>query len=401
MNQTNISWWRVGSITAVQGAITLCWVLYNLYLPLLLIDIGFGKEEAVAMAGILLIIENALEAIIEPVAGGMSDRTQKFIGTRLPFIFAGVVLSSVLFILLPVLVVFGQQSEVSRWLLLILAVLWASAMAIFRSPTMVLLGKSSPPVKLPVVASFLTLIQQLVGGIRFFAYGFIISLGASFTFFLGSVVLLGGAAFLRWAIPPDAPLQDDVTTLGQTTPFPWKIAPLLVGMALGLGWGLRFMFATVNKTFGALFNDQKPLGMLAFSIAIAVMALLAGYLASKIGNRKVMLLGIIALAILINIFAYSLSISLIILVAFLLAFAFSCTINGSIPLILNLVPSQKAGLGIGLYFGGFGAAMSLFDILILPRENITIPLNALFSAIAFIIAGVFIFGTRLVEKKEL
>jgi len=48
------------------GAITLTWVIYNLYLPQLLGQFGFPKQLAVG----LLILENALAVVMEPLMGG-------------------------------------------------------------------------------------------------------------------------------------------------------------------------------------------------------------------------------------------------------------------------------------------------------------------------------------------
>jgi len=387
MNQTEIRWWRVGGITGVQGAITLGWVIYNLYLPVLLVQWGFSKE----LAGLLLIIENALEAVIEPIAGDASDRTQRLMGTRLPFIIAGVILASALFMALPALVVLGSPTTAIRWLLPILAVVWAIAMAIFRSPVVSLLSKASPQVQLPLAASCLTLIQQLVGALRFTAYGLILSLGAPFAFALGTGVLLGAAAFLRWVIPPETPNPD---TAEEDRHFPWRVVPFLIGTAMGLAWGVRFLMPTVAASLKPFLGEQTPWGMLAFSVAIAIMALPAGKLATRLGNQTAMLWGIGAIAILIQLFAYCPIFVILGFVALCLSFALSLVFNGAMPFVLHLVPTQRAGLGIGCYFGAFGAAMSLFDGLILPQDNITIAGRAAFSAIAFIIAGGFIARSR-------
>lgn len=388
MNQTEIRWRRVGGITAVQGAITLGWVIYNLYLPILLVQWGFSKE----LAGLLLIIENALQAIIEPIAGDASDRTQQLMGTRLPFIIAGVILASTLFMALPALVILGSPTTAIRWLLPILAVVWTVAMAIFRSPVLSLLAKASPQVKLPLAASFLTLIQQLIGSLRFTAYGLILGLGAPFAFALGTGVLLGAAAFLRWVIPPEMPGPD---TSGEKRQFPWRVVPFLIGTAMGLAWGVRFLMPTVAAGLKPFLGEQTPWGMLVFSVAIAIMALPAGKLATRIGNRTAMLWGIGAIAISIQLFAYCPIFVILGLGALCLSFAFGLVLNGAIPFVLDLVPTRRAGLGIGCYFGGFGAAMSLFDILILPQDHITIAAQAAFAAIAFIIAGGFIARSRV------
>ena len=149
MNDNPVVWLKVWGIAATQGAITLAWVIYNLYLTKLLVNLGFSQELAVW----ILIIEHMLEAIIEPTFGAYSDRQKQKIGTPIPIINLGIILSSVLFISIPAVVIFINPETIWRWLLPAIALAWASVMAIFRSPVMALLGNAAPKDKLPQAAS--------------------------------------------------------------------------------------------------------------------------------------------------------------------------------------------------------------------------------------------------------
>jgi hypothetical protein len=71
-----VLWLQVSGLAAVQGAITLSWVIYRLYLDKLLVQFGFTA----ALAATLLVTENLLAAFMEPVMGGLSDRAKR-IGT--------------------------------------------------------------------------------------------------------------------------------------------------------------------------------------------------------------------------------------------------------------------------------------------------------------------------------
>jgi hypothetical protein len=64
---TNILWAQVWGLATVQGAISLTWVIYNLYLKQLLTEFGFPPT----LAAVLLIVENALAALMEPLMGGV------------------------------------------------------------------------------------------------------------------------------------------------------------------------------------------------------------------------------------------------------------------------------------------------------------------------------------------
>ena len=85
-NSKQILWLQVFGLAMVQGAITLSWVIYNFYLPKLLVEFGFSKSLAVS----LLILENALAVFMEPLMGSLSDKKQRWVASRFPFIMLGV-----------------------------------------------------------------------------------------------------------------------------------------------------------------------------------------------------------------------------------------------------------------------------------------------------------------------
>ncbi|NEO86086.1 MAG: SLC45 family MFS transporter [Spirulina sp. SIO3F2] len=368
-----IQWQRVAGVTAVQGSITLAWVIYALYLPQLLTEMGLAKE----LAGLLLMIEHALEVIIEPITGSLSDRAQWQLGTRFSIITPGTILTSALFIALPTVVVFGKAVP---WLLPVIAVLWASAMAIFRSPAITLLGKAAPPLELPLASSCLTLVQQLIGSLRFSVYGIILSFGAGWAFAIGSLVLLGAVAFLRWTAPPEAPGSLSVTQTvveefeqpnpSPTNPIKLPTTILMVGVAVGLGWGLRFLFAALGGQFAILLGgEQVGLGMLGFSLILALSALPAGRLATWLGNSLTMMSGAIATAILAVGLVFISQTALWVVGLVVMGFALSTVLNGSVPLVLSAFPSDRSGLGLGIYFGAFGGGISFFDAIFKPLKT--------------------------------
>ncbi|MEW6498955.1 MAG: MFS transporter, partial [Cyanobacteriota bacterium] len=100
-------WLQVSALAGVQGAITLTWIIYRLYLPQLLALFGFPG----VLAASLLVVENLLGAVMEPLMGGLSDQAKRWMGTRFPFISGGVILSSTLFIAIPAIVVFGNPTS--------------------------------------------------------------------------------------------------------------------------------------------------------------------------------------------------------------------------------------------------------------------------------------------------
>jgi MFS family permease len=351
-----ILWAKVWGIAAMQGAITLTWVIYNLYLPLLLVELGLAEK----LAATLSIVENALEASIEPIFGALSDRQQQVFGSRVPIISMGVVLSSALFIAIPVSIIFGNDNKFSQWLFILSVVAWASVMAIFRSPAMALLGRSANTELLPQAASILTLVAGIVGAFQFDVYGSILKLGAGFAFAIGSFALLGAAALLRIVHPPEPEISADYKLA--------KISRLRLGLifltGISVSWGLRFSIPTVSQVLTTEFGTANTkLAMTLFFVFLGLGALPAGKIASQVGNSTAMTIGgwgtivfLLALLLLPN--------GLIKLAAIAgIVFLLSLILNGAVPFALNSVPKSRGGLGVGMYFGGFTGGMSLFNFL--------------------------------------
>ncbi|MEM7553970.1 MAG: MFS transporter [Cyanobacteria bacterium P01_A01_bin.84] len=392
-NSKQILWMQVCGLGIVQGAITLTWVIYNFYLPQLLVQFGFPKSLAIS----LLILENALAVFMEPLMGSLSDQTQRWFANRFPFISVGVLLSSALFIAIPCIVTFVPPNTVLRYILPVVVVAWALAMTAFRSPVLSLLGRYALPKSLPMAASVLTLIGGTIGSFRIPINNLLLSFGPIITFSIASFVLLASAGLLRFIHPPEA-ISDQPVDQHQAVSSPPLSIPAL-GIIFGLGgsfaWGYRLLLDGVSKFLKLQSNsDEAQFTMIVFGFAVAVAALLAGVVAKKIGNRNAMFGGAIAVFILMT--ALPLVGAYIVVLA-PLAVGVSFVLNGTIPLALEMLPSTRGGLGVGMYFGGVGLAMSIFGSVFQNPQAVTPEVAALMSAIAFLIAGICIISSKFIH----
>lgn len=376
-SKPSILWFQLIGLSLVQGAISLTWLLYRLYVPQLLAAFGFP-----GLFPTILVIENALGVIIEPIAGNFSDRQRRWLGTRFPLISLGVILASGLFIAIPAFYIFGQSLNSLHWIFPILLILWAVAMAIFRSPVTALLGQYATETKLPQAMSFLIFMGGIVGAIRPISSKFILSLGSGVTFTIGSLVLLGSVGVLRYFNP-------DLSVISQSEEPTQKLyfRNLVFIALLGLfaAWGTRLIlgevFPQVIKNLGGNVNWIMFSGF----ILLAFASIPAGLFAVKISNHKATLIGLITTAALLLFSSFITNKLLVIIVSLLLIASYSLIANGIIPIAFSLVPSHKGGLGIGVYFGAFSLAMSGYDFMVKYLGTVNLMISYRLGMIAFLI----------------
>lgn len=382
--QPQVLWAQVCALATVQGAIALLWVIYNLYLVDLLTQLGFSR----ALAAGLLLVENLLAVVMEPLMGSLSDRLQHQIGTRFPLISLGSILAAGIFLALPV-VAFQGASAGFRAILPVALVAWALAMTVFRSPALSLLGRYAFGSGLPQAASILTLVGGVAGAMGPLASDVILGWGAPAAFAIGSVILLVATATLRLFGPnevvPEAVAVRPGSVLG-------GIAFRRLALVFGAGLGITLGFRLVMTNFSQVAN-QIPAGRLVVGsifIALAVSAIPAGMLARQWGNRRTMVSGLGVMALVCVCIAAGPPGVAAVGLALTFGAAFSLVSNGTIPFALSAVPAQKAGLGTGIFFSGGAAAASLFGT-ISPWLSATSPVvGVILGMAAFLLAGVSI-----------
>ncbi|WP_445246861.1 hypothetical protein [Microcoleus sp. OTE_8_concoct_300] len=391
-SQSLILWRQVGGVAALQAAITLTWMLYRLYLPQLLAGFGFaGFDRGIT------ILEDALAVTIEPFAGWLSDKQRHWMGTRFPLIVVSTILSSVLFIAIPAIFIFGNPVSPLRWMLPVVIVAWSIAMAMFRSPAVSLLGQYATQTQLPQAMSLLVFVGGLAAAARPVAGDFILNLGPAFAFAIGSFVLLGAVAFLR-SVNPDAAVSE----LPPDTAISERVSITALGLVavtgMAVAWGSRAMG---ERILPHVFQTQiagvdSKLLMAGFSVALAFASLLAGVIAVRWGNQRTLLGGLVATAVLLLIMVFSQGFVMVAAIVLAVVFTNSLIITAVVPFALSLVPPRRGGLGVGFYFGGFSLGMTFYSLVFVAPQVVPAVTTAIVGAIAFLLAGVCVVaGDRL------
>lgn len=388
------SWYKIIALSALQGSISLTWLIYNIYLPKLLISYGFAPAFAIS----LIIIENLISVILEPLFGSLSDRAFRWIATKFGFVSLGAILTSALTILIPTIFAFRDIFTAVTWVMPVVLVAWAMAMSLFRTPAISLIGRYAFASDLPIAMSFLTLAGGFIGALRPISQDFLLSLGAPLTFTTASIVLLISTAILRYFDPPTTP---DLGTVKPERISLIKVI-LLIGMGLGISWASRCLLETIPKIVKLSFPQFDPVLLtLVISLSIAVSALSSGIFAIKYGNQKAMLIGVgvTAIALLLMVFiptTFSVIIAILAIVC-----CFSLMTNGAIPLAIDLFPPHRAGLAVGLYFSGFTAGISSFSSLFNPVSTLTPSLGAIYGTIGSMIAGACVWSSLKIDRQTI
>ncbi len=375
------NWYKIIGLSAVQGAISLTWLVYNIYLPQLLIGYGFPPSLAIG----LLIVENTIGIILEPLFGSLSDRAYRWIATKFGFVALGVILTSALTILIPTIFIFRNLFSAISWILPGVIIAWAMAMTIFRTPAISLIGRYAMASELPIAMSFLTVVGGAIGALKPVSQNFILSLGAPIAFAIASIVLLGATALLRYFDPP---ITNHSLALTETQPIVPLNVGLLIGMGVGIAWGSRCLFETLPKILKANFALADPSMMMLFiSLTISLSALPGGLFAAKYGNQRTTLIGIAASLISLLIIVFFPTYITTTLAILLIILCFSLVTNGAVPLAIDLLPIDRTGLAVGIYFGAFSAGISSFSSIFNPVSNLTPLLGGICGSLGLILAG--------------
>ncbi len=347
-----IAWSRVFALAGMQGSIILSWVMYRLYLPDLFAQAGLAKS----VVGSVLLFEVAIAFVLEPLMGYGSDQLRYWTGTRFPLILGAVLLTAVMFFALPPI---ARLGPIAQSVLPLAAVIWAMAMAAFRSPILVMLAQCAIASDLPYAAGVLMAVGALAGRLIPLANDFWLSCGVGVTFAIGSIVLLIAIAILRQTLPPPAP---SATTPPRLNPRHLMITLLrMVAVAIGVVWSGALFGALITALYTGV--DQTPwLNAHPAQVGIvgAISCLVAAALGQRFGMRRVVT---IAASIAIAAFLGR-SISGTLAIGSLLTLAIVVVQNvinvGVIPLAIEVAPAGFGGVTIGMYFGTLGLAGKMF-----------------------------------------
>ena len=264
------------------------------------------------------------------------------------------------------------------------------AMTVFRSPALSLLGRYAFEADLPQAASLLTMVGGVTGAMAPLASDFILNLGPLAAFSIGTVVLLLAALVLR-QVNPGKTVSSSPSSTGANAKMQWANLPWIFATGASVALGLRLLLQSFPKAVAGTGFAQPKLIMVALFVTVALSALPCGQLATKLGNRRAMMIGFVGLVLAAGVTTVMGTAGVAVWVSIAIGIAFSLVANGTLPYALSMVPPTKAGLGTGLYFSGGAAAMSVLGSI---GADLGVTAALLIAAISFATAAGCIMAKR-------
>ena len=334
------------------------WQLYDTVIPLILRD-TFRIGDA--RAGQIMALDNVLALFLLPWFGRLSDRCNSRMGRRMPFIVFGTIAAVELMLVLTAMDVPGRFPAFFTVLLLLLV-----AMGSYRSPAVALMPDVTPK-PLRSKANAIINLMGALGGV--FALAVIRLLpaaaeGARVNYFPAfaavaalmalSVALVASRVSeraLRAEMPPE---PEEETAPGGRLPRELRTSLILILCSVALWYmGYNAVTTAYSKYFTRKWGDLSgAASCLMIATAGAVVSYIpVGMLSSKVGRKKMILLGVCVLTACFALAGTVQTFSPLVYALFvLIGFAWAAINVNSYPMAVEISQSGDVGKYTGYYY---------------------------------------------------
>ena len=413
------------------------WQMYDNVVPLILTK-TFHLHET--FSGAIMAADNILALFLLPFFGTLSDRTDTRIGKRTPYILGGTAAAVIMLNILPLLdnSYYAVPSAWKMAAFIIVLGLMLIAMGTYRSPAVALMPDVTPK-PLRSKANAIINLMGAVGGIIYLAVAAVmypnskvqglehVNYHPLFLVVAGIMAVSVAVLFATVREPqltaenqaleaehPEWNLAEDDGSGNEVLPSDVKrsLGFLLASIALWfIGYnGITTWFTTyVDKVMGQGLGGASTCLLIATAGAI-ISYIPIGNLASKIGRKKTIMMGIVLLAacFLGGFFLTTAfhSINAVMFVVFaLVGFAWAAINVNSLPMVVEMCRGSDIGKFTGYYYTASMAAQVVTPILagFLMRNvsyKVLFPYAALFVALSFLTMARVKHGDAAPEAKR-
>ncbi len=353
--------------------ISIIWPIFNQYIPLFLQagnpqfeaqllaegraipDIaGFGLGPSLAL--FIMTWDNLINIFLQPWVGAQSDRTWNRFGRRKPWILLGLPIAAIGFILLP----FAPTALALAAFILITNV----GMALFRSPTVAWLGDLFPPDDRSKANGIINLMGGIGSLIAFLGGGYLFNnFGRAAPFIAGAILMVVALLVAVWRVrEPRHLVEGDDTEPVRSVMENLRLVAgradrgglyVLLGILL---WFIAFNGLEAALSSFAVFSlgiapGSASIYSASISLSFIVFALPAGLLGTSLGRRKVIMVGLIGLAVLFGVAFFLIQGAATFVVVLVVAGLFWAMVNvNSLPLVYDFGDERQIGAFTGLYY---------------------------------------------------
>ena len=334
------------------------WQLYDTVIPLILRDTFHIGD---ARAGQIMALDNVLALFLLPWFGRLSDRCNSRMGRRMPFIVFGTIAAVALMLVLTALDAHGRFPAFFTVLLLLLL-----AMGSYRSPAVALMPDVTPK-PLRSKANAIINLMGALGGV--FALAVIRLLPAAaegsrvnyFPAFTAVAALMALSVLLvycrvderalRAEMPPE---PEEETAPGGRLPRELRTSLILILCSVALWYmGYNAVTTAYSKYFTRKWGDLSgAASCLMIATAGAVVSYIpVGMLSSKVGRKKMILLGVCVLTACFALAGTVQTFSPLVYALFvLIGFAWAAINVNSYPMVVEISQSGDVGKYTGYYY---------------------------------------------------
>ena len=334
------------------------WQLYDTVIPLILRDTFHIGD---ARAGQIMALDNVLALFLLPWFGRLSDRCNSRMGRRMPFIVFGTAAAVVLLLVLTAMDAPGRFPAFFVVLLMLLV-----AMGSYRSPAVALMPDVTPKPLRSKANAIINLMSALGGVFALAVLHFLPAAaeGARVNYFPAfaavaalmalSVALVASRVnerALRAEMPPE---PEEETAPGGRLPKELKTSLILILCSVALWYmGYNAVTTAYSKYFTSKWgNLSGATSCLMIATAGAVVSYIpVGMLSSKVGRKKMILLGVCVLTACFALAGTVQTFSPLVYALFvLIGFAWAAINVNSYPMVVEISQSGDVGKYTGYYY---------------------------------------------------
>ena len=347
------------------------WQMYDTIIPLILRD-TFHIGDSVS--GAIMAADNVLALVLLPLFGKLSDRTSTRLGKRMPYILCGTACAVALTLALS-----GADVPGRFGLFIVLLGLLLIAMGTYRSPAVALMPDVTPKPLRSKANAIINLMGALGGIYALAAVRLLVGQHADgradYTpvFIAVAALMALSVALLVWRVRENAlrgenadPDEAQDASGGKLPPDQMRsLALILCSVAL---WYMGYNAVTTaySKYFTRMWGDLSgAASCLMIATGAAVVSYVpVGILSSRIGRKKMILIGVAVLAACFAVTGLIQSFSAILYALFvIIGFAWAAINVNSYPMVVEISRSGDVGKYTGYYYTFSMAAQILTPIL--------------------------------------